>query len=94
MEQSPTFNYDSTYLVRANKIPWVATKEEIVEFFDDINILNGVNGIHFIVDKTKNSCNDAFIQLASEKDYHVAIALGTIRMGFSNVKSKFSLLCI
>ncbi|XP_055315788.1 G-rich sequence factor 1-like [Sitodiplosis mosellana] len=80
------FDYDSTYLIRASKIPWVATKEEILDFFDDINILNGINGIHFIVDKTKNSCNDALIQLASEKDYRLAMNLKVIRMGFSSVK--------
>lgn len=86
--QSVPFNNDLTYLIRANKIPWVATKMEIIEFFNDIHILNGVNGIHFIVDKTKNRSNDAFIQLASEKDYQLAMNLKAIRMGFSSVQSK------
>lgn len=67
------FNFnDSLYLLKITNIPWTATKSEVQAFLSEINILNGVNGIHFIIDETKNAINQAFIQLETRRDYSVA----------------------
>lgn len=86
--QSLVPNYDSTYLIQASGFPWFATKQDIVEHFNGINILNGENGIHFIIDKTKNSRNEAMIQLATEKDYQKATTQKMKKMGPFSIKSK------
>lgn len=78
---------DPTYVIQAAGFPWIATKPKIVEFFNGINILNGTNGIHFKIDKTKNSYNDAFIQLATHKDYQSAMSCKVKFMGSVPVKS-------
>lgn len=84
-----SLGHNPANLIRASGIPWIATKQEIVDFFGDIKILNGVQGIHFIIDKIKNSRNDAFIQLASKKHYELAMKQTTMRMGSSSVKCVF-----
>lgn len=57
------------YIVQVNGFRWSETKNKIIEYFDNVNILNGEKGIHFIIDKKINKCNKMFIQLASENDY-------------------------
>lgn len=59
--------YDSTHLIYVKGLPWIATKQEIVGFFHDMNILNGTNGIHFFIDNYKDNC--AFIQLKERIDF-------------------------
>lgn len=63
---------DSLHVIRLENIPWTATKREIVSLFGDIEILNGTNGIHFIVGTAKPH-NDAFIQLVSKQDLQLAM---------------------
>lgn len=77
--------YDSTYLIDVKGIPWTATKWEIIEFFKDLNILNGTDGIHFKLDSHYN--NDAFIQLSAFTDYHTALQQKIRYIGNSAVKS-------
>lgn len=84
-------NYDSTYLIHASGFPWVCSKQEIVRFFNqiNINILNGTNGIHFMIGKTKDSRNEAMVQLATGNDYKLATTQRMKCMGSVRVKSKF-----
>ncbi|XP_031636300.1 uncharacterized protein LOC116349147 [Contarinia nasturtii] len=71
-KESVPFNRDSTWLIHVSGFPWVATKDEILAFFNDVSVLNGVDGIHFIINETKNKSNEAFIQLSSDKDVQLA----------------------
>lgn len=78
---------ESLHVIHVENIPWTATKEQIVNLFAGINILNGKEGIHFIVDHL-NHHNDAFIQLASLEDYEVAMSRKILRQNHFAVKSK------
>lgn len=57
------------FVVRVLLIPWAATKAFILRHFDGVNILNGADGIHFIVDKELDKPNNAYIELESEDDF-------------------------
>lgn len=72
------------FLIRAIGIPWIASKQKIRNYFQDNHIK--INGIHFIIDKTKNSHNEAFIQLATVNDYELAISKEVIFMDGIRVK--------
>lgn len=69
-------------------IPWTAAKLDIIDFFSDLHIMNGTNGIHFKIDNTFN--NDAFIQLASYEDVQLALKRKMRYFANSAVKSKIS----
>lgn len=64
-ETSATHNL----VVRLITIPWAASKRQILDRFGAVNILNGPEGIHFIVDKELDRPNNAFIELGSLDDY-------------------------
>lgn len=84
------FNFDnSLYLIKMSGIPWTATKTELQAFLSEVNILNGINGIHFIIDEKKCSINQAYIQLETRKDYSVAKNYNNATMDGVYVKGKF-----
>lgn len=67
--------FDSTHLIYVKGIPWTASKQKIVQFFlsNGIRILNGTNGIHFILISSITTNNQAFVQLATEIDCQKAL---------------------
>lgn len=76
---SQPVNCDSLYVIRVENFPWTATKQNFVHFFGNVKFFNGENGIHFIVDNVETRTN-AFIQLASSQDYHMAMKRKQLRM--------------
>lgn len=65
------FNYDSLYLIEVRGLPWSATRQEIQQFFSGCNLLNGKDGIHFIIGENRK-CGRAFIQFEQLRDYQLA----------------------
>lgn len=63
------FNYDSVYLVELQNLPRSATRKEIKDFFPGISILNGLYGIHFILDEKYRKYGRAFVQLEHLREY-------------------------
>lgn len=78
---------DSIHLVQGNGFPWSMTKQEMLKFFVGVNILNGIHGIHFIIDNRKNKCNKTYIQLASEEDYKKILCFNNKKLDGLNIES-------
>lgn len=87
-------NSEPIFVIEVRGLPWVVTKREIINFFSDVNISNGINGIHFAIDKAKNQCNQAFIQLQSEKDVSRALTYNCTKMGIVVIRGKFCFLLL
>lgn len=88
--ESIEYEWDSTYLIRIQGLAWSVTKKEIYDFFSNVNILNGVNGIHFI---SEEGCDfgQAYIQLDTHRDYQLAQTYHKQYMGERLIKSRFFL---
>lgn len=69
---SHDFNYDSKFLIELRGLPWSATKKDVEHFLKDVNILNGLRGIHFLLDDNHQKINRAIIQLGQIRDYTLA----------------------
>lgn len=63
------FNYDSKYLIEVLNLPASATRQEIRQFFSGISILNGIYGIHFVLEEKYRKSGRAFVQLENLKEY-------------------------
>lgn len=48
--------------------------------------MNGVKGIHFIIDNRKNKCNKTYIQLASEEDYKKVFCYNNKKLHGMNIE--------
>lgn len=69
------FNFDAKYLVQVRNLPWTATRPHITEFFENIQIMNGMEGIHFIMSDKITENAEAFIQFESMRDYTAAFKM-------------------
>lgn len=74
------------YLVQSNGYPWSITKQEIIQFFNGVEILNGSKGIHFIIQERKNKCNKVYLQLASKIDYEKALTFTGKKLDGYNIE--------
>lgn len=57
------------FVVLVERIPWTATKQQVVAFFEGIQIVNGAFGINFIVPDERAKRNDAFVEVATYDDF-------------------------
>lgn len=78
--------YDTIFVLQSNGFPWSMTKQEIMQFFVGVNILNGTKGIHFIIDNRINKCNKLYIQLATETDYRKAQCYNNKKLNGLNIE--------
>lgn len=80
--EAPTrgFNFDSKYLIRVRNLPWTVTRPQIVEFFENIQLMNGMEGIHFIMNDKITENAEAFIQLESLRDFAAALKMNNKSM--------------
>lgn len=75
-------------LIRIHGLSWSVNKKEIYEFFSGVNILNNMQGIHFISNE-EFECGNAFIQLETNYDLHLAQSYHKQYMGERQIKSNY-----
>lgn len=65
---------DTPYIIRIRGLPWNTTKDEICDFFNGVNIVNGEHGIHLVTLATSTSkpLGEAYIELATGDDMQLA----------------------
>uniref|UniRef100_F6RXS2 Heterogeneous nuclear ribonucleoprotein H3 n=1 Tax=Xenopus tropicalis TaxID=8364 RepID=F6RXS2_XENTR len=69
------------FIVRVRGLPWSCTKEEVLEFFSECSIIEGVSGIHFTTSKEGRPSGEAFIILDTEEDLKKALEKDRKYMG-------------
>lgn len=60
-----------TYMVIARGFQWKITKQNVMDFFKGIKIVNGIDGINIV----KNVAMEAHVELASKVDRNKALTL-------------------
>lgn len=76
------------HVILLSRIPWNATKNQIIEYFHENRCTILQENIHFIIGQKKDDSNNAFIQLKSKDDYKKASALKKIQMFQSSVRGE------
>ncbi|KAH0615765.1 hypothetical protein JD844_026235 [Phrynosoma platyrhinos] len=64
---------EDVYLIRAQGLPYSCTEEDVLNFFAGSKIRNGVNGIHFLLNRDGKRRGDALVELESEQDVQNAL---------------------
>lgn len=57
------------FIVRLGTIPWTTTKQQLVDYFREVNVPGGVNGVHFIVRNEVGKPNNAYMALANKDEF-------------------------
>lgn len=93
-QESSDFSFQSKYLIQIRGLPWSVTKQEIMDFFAGVNILNGINGIHFIIEDKKIRKGEAYVQLTTEDDLKLAQSYHKRFMGERYIEGMVSIMQI
>lgn len=64
---------DEGFVVKLRGLPWSATVEDIVSFFDDCNIRNGKNGVHLTTSREGRPSGEAFVEFEDVEDLDKAL---------------------
>lgn len=61
------------FIVRARGLPWSCTAEDVLNFFSECNICNGIDGVHFIFNRDGKPRGEAVIEFETEDDLTKAL---------------------
>jgi len=69
------------HIVRCRGLPWSCTAEQLRDFFEGCNILNGEEGIHFTYVRDGRPSGEAYIEFETQEDYDNALEMHKKNMG-------------
>ncbi|KAL0979945.1 hypothetical protein UPYG_G00191900 [Umbra pygmaea] len=61
------------FIIQAKGLPWLCTAEDIMQFFSECRIRDGVKGVHLTVNRDGRPNGQAFIELENEEDVSKAL---------------------
>lgn len=61
------------YIVQVKGLPWSCSAEDLLHFFSDCRIRDGVNGIHLTTDRMGRRSGRAFLEMEHEEDVSKAL---------------------
>ncbi|KFM77833.1 Heterogeneous nuclear ribonucleoprotein H, partial [Stegodyphus mimosarum] len=64
-EESEDFD---PFVLRVRGLPWSASKDDIIKFFDGCKIKNGPNGIHLTMSREGRPSGEAYVEFETEQD--------------------------
>ncbi|XP_043189168.1 heterogeneous nuclear ribonucleoprotein H2-like isoform X2 [Amphibalanus amphitrite] len=77
---------DEGYVVRARGLPWSATEEDVMKFFDNVNIKGGTAGIQLTLSREGRPSGECYVELCSEADLDAALKKHNNNMGHRYVE--------
>ncbi|XP_054466799.1 G-rich sequence factor 1 [Anoplopoma fimbria] len=69
----PEAEKKEVYIMQVKGLPWSCSAQDILQFFSDCRIRDGVKGIHLTVDRTGRPSGQAFIEVEHEEDVSKAL---------------------
>ncbi|XP_023015742.1 heterogeneous nuclear ribonucleoprotein H [Leptinotarsa decemlineata] len=64
---------DGCYIAKLRGLPWSATIDDIINFFEDCKILNGKNGVHMTTSREGRPSGEAFVEFEDVEDLEAAV---------------------
>ncbi|XP_064792605.1 G-rich sequence factor 1 [Oncorhynchus masou masou] len=61
------------FIIRAKGLPWSCTTDDLIQFFSECRVRDGVKGIHLTVNRDGKPNGQAFIELEHEEDVSKAL---------------------
>ncbi|XP_028433886.1 G-rich sequence factor 1 isoform X2 [Perca flavescens] len=72
-QSDPEPEKKEVYIVQVKGLPWSCSAQDLLQFFPECRIRDGVKGIHLTVDKLGRSSGQAFIEMEHEEDVSKAL---------------------
>ncbi|KAI5613114.1 G-rich sequence factor 1 isoform X1 [Silurus asotus] len=87
---SPEGEQKDLFIVRVKGLPWSCGSEDLLKFFSDCRIRNGLSGIHLMYHKNGKPTGQAFIELEDEEDVGKALEMHRQYLGPRYVEGRCS----
>jgi len=68
-------------VVKARGLPWSATAEEVIKFFNKCSVAGGVSGVHFTTNREGRPSGECFVELDTDDDVAEALKMDHQDMG-------------
>ncbi|XP_031161127.1 G-rich sequence factor 1 [Sander lucioperca] len=72
-QSDPEPEKKEVYIVQVKGLPWSCSAQDLLQFFPECRIRDGVKGIHLTVDRLGRSAGQAFIEMEHEEDVSKAL---------------------
>lgn len=72
-QSDPEAEKKEVYIMQVKGLPWSCSAQELLQFFSECRIREGVKGIHLTVDQMGRPSGQAFIELEHEEDVGKAL---------------------
>ncbi|KAA8592487.1 hypothetical protein FQN60_017942, partial [Etheostoma spectabile] len=72
-QSDPDPEKKEVYIVQVKGLPWSCSAQDLLQFFPECRIRDGVKGIHLTVDRLGRSSGQAFIEMEHEEDVSKAL---------------------
>ncbi len=72
---------DDRYVVRCRGLPWSATVDEIISFFNKCEMANGKESVHLTLTNDGRPSGEAYIELATQEDLDKALECDKKHLG-------------
>lgn len=69
------------FVLRVRGLPWSASKDDVVKFFDGCKIKNGVNGIHLTMSREGRPSGEAYVEFETEDDTNKGLEKNNEHLG-------------
>ncbi|XP_041056245.1 G-rich sequence factor 1 [Carcharodon carcharias] len=70
---APVEMESNVFVVRARGLPWSSSAEDVLGFFSDCGVVDGVKGVHFLCSRGGKPSGEAIIELKSADDMKKAL---------------------
>ena len=72
-DTAPAVDVLTSFAVKTHGLPYEATKNEIVQFLSNCNVLNGKDGVHILHGPDGRPSGDAIVELETAEDVELAL---------------------
>ncbi|XP_068576767.1 G-rich sequence factor 1 [Cebidichthys violaceus] len=72
-QSDPEPEKKEVYIMQVKGLPWSCSAQDLLQFFSECRIRDGVKGIHLTVDRMGRSSGQAFIEMEHEEDVSKAL---------------------
>ncbi|GCB60401.1 hypothetical protein scyTo_0014162 [Scyliorhinus torazame] len=70
---TPVEMESNVFVVRARGLPWSCSAEDVLGFFSDCGVVDGVKGVHFLCSRGGKPSGEAIVELKSADDVKKAL---------------------
>lgn len=76
-------------IIKLRGLPWNSTAKDVLDFLQNVEVINGEKGVHMAVGRDGRANGEAFVECASSNDVDTAFTYNKNMIGHRYIESEF-----